>query len=175
MHNSLTVNCVAFVAAIEHCLLFNIRYTSHTHYISFCPSRWLRIYYLKWSHNMLTFVPLILANFRVTSKIRGTHSISSLWLDQSLMLWWWSLRWDPFFSGKGGTTKKTFFLLAEKLHQCGVSASIQSCKAHQTPAPRLHHSHSSLDLCAVIQGTALRLPSHGSSLLHLRNHRNAGN
>lgn len=58
--------------------------------------------------------------------------------------------------------------------QCGLFAPLPGGSSDQAAASGLHHSHSSVDVCTIIQGVALRLSADCHAVLHLRDYRNAG-
>lgn len=58
--------------------------------------------------------------------------------------------------------------------QLGLSAIVSRITAHQTTATELFHSNFAVDLCSIIQSTAIRLPAHRHAVLHLFGCWNAG-
>lgn len=66
-------------------------------------------------------------------------------------------------------------LLPVRRHfQHELPEAVSSRPPHQAAPSGLHHPHPALDLCAVLQSPALRLPAHRHALLHLRHYRHAG-
>lgn len=58
--------------------------------------------------------------------------------------------------------------------QLGILAIVSGITAHQTVATKLLHSYTTVDICSIIQSTAICMPIDCHAVFHLFGGRNAG-
>ena len=63
--------------------------------------------------------------------------------------------------------------IPEKLYQCWIPPIVPSRQISEIVTPGIHHQNTAVDICSIIQSTALCHPLDLDVVLHLRHHRDA--